>query len=130
MSGQAMNTPMTQKPMPVRVVRWLVLGAHLLLILLLMLKGSALSLLAGLLLLAPLPGLLKGRSYTHAWASMMLAIYCALLLSDGYARPQGQYQAFGLAALAALEFVALMLYVRFSARASLAQRAGSGAVSG
>ncbi|SEQ74381.1 Predicted membrane protein [Solimonas aquatica] len=121
---------MSARPLPVQVVRLLVLLSHVALSLLLITTGGKLALLAGLLLCWPLPGLLRGRSYTYAWASMLLAIYCALLLADGYARPQAQHWSFGLALLAALEFVALMLYVRFSARASLAQKAGSGAASG
>lgn len=121
---------MSAQPLPLRLVRALVLLTHFALSLLLITTGGKVALLAGLLLFWPLPGLLRGRAYTHAWASMLLAIYCALLLADGYSRPQLQHWSFGLALLAALEFVALMLYVRFSARASLAQKAGSGAASG
>lgn len=96
--------------------RVLALTAHLALIVLLIGESSTLALLAALLLFAPLPGLLRGSRYVHAWASMLLVVYCALLLAEGYARPQAQGSSFVLAALAAADFTGLVLYVRFSAR--------------
>ncbi|WP_020650794.1 DUF2069 domain-containing protein [Solimonas variicoloris] len=109
---------MSALPRPPSVYpRALALAAHLALIVLLMaLLRSPLALAAALLLFLPLPGMLRGRRYTHAWASMLLVGYCALLLANGYAQPQARALMFGLAALAAADFVGLVLYVRISAR--------------
>ncbi len=93
---------------------------------LLLTAQSSLGLIAALLLLLPVPGLIKGRGYTAAWASMLLAFYCALLLAEGYADPAQKTAAFALASLAAADFVALILFVRItsrSARASAEQTA-------
>src|SRR3546814_12955357 len=65
------------------------LAAYLALIVLLITTTvSKLGLIAALLLFVPLPGLLRGSRYVHAWASMMLVVYCALLLANGYAQPR------------------------------------------
>lgn len=85
---------------------------------------TSLGALAALVLFAPLPGLLRGNLRTFAWSAMLLAFYCAFLLADGWARPQGRTAAFALGAVAALEFVALNLYVRVTARARTARTAG------
>ncbi len=45
---------------------------------------SSLGLIGAFGLFLPLPGLLRGRERTHAWASMLLVGYCALLLANGY----------------------------------------------
>lgn len=94
---------------------------------LLLTTQSSLGIAAALLLLLPLPGLIKGRAYTAAWASMGLTFYCAFLLAEGYANPAQRTLAFALASLAAADFIALILFVRItarSARASSAQTAG------
>lgn len=80
-------------------------------------------------LLLPVAGIVRGRDYTYAWASMLLAFYAAGYLSDGYARPEHRRAAFGIASVAAIEFVSLVMYVRFRARerqgqAVAAQKAG------
>ena len=67
-------------------------------------------------LAAPLPGLLRGSSYTAGWASMLLVFYVAGLLAEGVAQPARRGIGSALAVLAALDFVALLLFVRFSAR--------------
>jgi uncharacterized membrane protein len=64
----------------------------------------------------PLPGLLRGRSYTAGWASMLLVFYAGGLLAEGVAHPERRLAGTGIAAIAALEFVALLLLVRFTAR--------------
>jgi uncharacterized membrane protein len=107
-----------------RLLHALALAAHLALVVLLIAgaRGS-LALLAALLLLAPLPGLAAGRPYTFAWASMLLAIYAALLAAEGWADPARQRWAFGLGGLASLEFAALILFVRLRAREARAAAA-------
>jgi uncharacterized membrane protein len=108
-----------------RYARALALAAHLALIVVLLHRGdSLLSVLAALLLFLPLPGLLRGREYTHSWASMMVAFYCALWLAEGWAHPSQQRLAFAIAGLAALDFVGLVLYVRLRGRERLAGIAG------
>lgn len=69
-----------------------------------------------LLLLLPLPGILRGRTYTCAWASMMIAFYAAAYLADGYAEASTRLSAFLVATVGVTEFAALVLYVRFTAR--------------
>ncbi len=105
-------------------MRLLALAAHLALIVVLLIISaeSKLGLFAALLLFAPLPGMLRGSRYVHAWASMLVVIYCAVLLANGYARPQTQTLMFVLASLAAADFIGLVLYVRFSAREGQGQR--------
>lgn len=101
--------------------RALALAAHLALIIVLLNRGGSLLMLFGaLLLLVPLPGLLRGREYTHSWASMLVAFYCALWLAEGWAHPAQQIFAFAVAALAALDFVGLVLFVRLRGRERLA----------
>lgn len=73
-------------------------------------------------LLLPLPGLLRGRAYTHAWATMLLTFYVGGYLAAGYFDPAHKWRCFGVALLAALDFVALNLYVKFLSR----ERLGSG----
>ncbi|WP_051362307.1 DUF2069 domain-containing protein [Solimonas soli] len=106
--------------------RWmhaLTIAAHLALIILLLIAvPSRLGIASALLLFVPLPGLLRGSLYTCKWASMLLVFYCALLLSGGYAAPAQRGLLFGLAALAAADFVGMVLFVRFSAREALALR--------
>lgn len=100
-----------------RIARTVAIGAHLSLIVLLLLRaqlGPA-SLLA-IPLSFPLPGLLRGRSYTCAWASMLVTFYVAGYLAAGYADPANKWSAFALASVAALDFVGLVLYVRLRAR--------------
>lgn len=109
--------PFAARRPPSAYMRALALAAHLALIVLLIVAlRSSLGVLAALLLFAPLPGMLRGRRYTHGWASMLLVAYCAVLLANGYAEPQNKGLMFGLAALAAADFVGMVLYVRFHAR--------------
>ena len=109
---------------PVLLSRWmrvLALLAHFALMLgLIAGSGSRLAWLAALLLLAPLPGLWRGRRYTYGWASMLLVGYCAVLLSNAYSQPAARELMLALASCAALEFSGIVLYVRFSAREAAA----------
>lgn len=90
-------------------------------------QGSVLSGAAALLLLPSLPGLLRRRRYTFQWTCMLVSIYCALWLAEGWYAPAARATAFGVAALAAADFIALALYVRLLNRERIAPAAGSGA---
>lgn len=104
-------------------MRIMALAAHLALIVLLIATSvSKLGLIAALLLFVPLPGLLRGSRYVHAWASMLLTVYCALLLANGYAQPQVRSLMFVLAGLAAIDFTGLVMYVRFGTREAQARQ--------
>ncbi len=106
------------------------LTLHLaLFIAMLLTSESLLGQIAAFVLLAPLPGLVRGREYTHAWASMLVAFYCALWLAEGWVQLSSRDLAFSLAGIAALDFVSLVLYVRLRARERIAQTAASGAAS-
>lgn len=84
-----------------------------------------LALLFGLLLFLPLPGLLRGRERTHAWNSMMISFYCAAFASNAYSSgADARTLWFVLAALAALEFTANLLFVRLRARERRVAAAG------
>lgn len=63
-------------------------------------------------LLATLPGLLRGRAYTAGWASMLVSFYCAMLLAEAYMLPRIKGALIVLSVVAALDFVALMLYAK------------------
>src|SRR5690348_14912232 len=78
---------------------------------------------ASALLLAPLPGLVRGRLYTYRWSTLLLPLYAALLLADGYARPGERGVAFALGLVASLDFVSLVLYARLHGRALAARTA-------
>lgn len=94
---------------------------HLALIVGVALRGaSALGLVLAAVLCLPLPGILRARSYTFAWASMLVAFYVAGYLAAGYARPDQKLASFALGSIAALDFVCLMMFVRFTARARAA----------
>lgn len=98
-------------------MRWTALALHVALLALLVIRsGPGSGAIWALPLLAPLPGLWAGRSYTQAWASMLIAFYVAGYLSEAVVDPEAKWPAIGMASLAALEFVALTLAVRFRAR--------------
>ena len=76
--------------------------------------GAMPPLLAAGLLLAPLvlpaPGLLAGRPYTHAWASFLVLIYFAFLLTETLINPaQRPYALIGTLLSLSL-FIACVLY--------------------
>ncbi|MFA5938491.1 MAG: DUF2069 domain-containing protein [Sinimarinibacterium sp.] len=100
------------------------LAAHLLLMLVLVVQNSSLAWLAALLLVPPLPGLVRGRLYTYQWASMLVVFYCAMWLAEGWFDRGGRTLAFSIAALAAVDFVSLVLYVRLRKREAPAPVAG------
>ena len=113
---------------PSEKVRRVALGAHLLLILGVALRDpSALSTVMAVVLCLPLPGLWRGRPYTYAWGSMLIAFFVAGYLADGYARPESKLSAFAMASIAALDFVAAMMFVRINARETAAAAAAASA---
>jgi uncharacterized membrane protein len=97
---------------PTRWARRLALGAHVALLVALPALAQLTGALCALPLLVPLPGLVRGRPYTYAWASMLVVFYAAGLLVAAKSGAGPQWLA--LAILAALEFCALVLFVRFS----------------
>lgn len=106
-----------------QVMRRTALVSHLLLMVVLALSNvpvAAVILVTPLLL--PLPGLLRGRAYTHAWATMLLTFYVGGYLAAGYFDPAHKWRCFGIALLAAIDFVALNLFVKFLAREQAVMR--------
>ena len=77
-------------------------------------------LLPGLLLVLPLaaaiPGLVRRSSYTAGWLTLLLVLYVAGLLSEGFSIPSRRTIAIGFSSVAMFEFVALVLFVRLLAR--------------
>ncbi len=102
-------------------VRLVALAAHALLILGVALRDpSALSWVLAAILCLPLPGLWRRRTYTYAWSSMLIAFFVAGYLAEGYARPATRLWSFAMASIAAIDFVAVMMFVRVSAREAAA----------
>lgn len=76
--------------------------------------------LSGALLVLPLllavPGLLKAKRYTAGWMTLLISGYVAALMSEAQAVPSRHDLALVFSAIAAFEFAALVLFVRWSAR--------------
>lgn len=115
---------MTRRPLS-QYAKGVGLTAHVLLILALAAQQTTLSWLAALLLVPPLPGLVRERLYTYQWASMLVVFYCAMWLAEGWMSRDGRILAFTVAALAAADFVSLVLYVRLRSREASAPAAAS-----
>lgn len=103
---------------PLSVYAWAAaLGCHFLL-------ANGLCIWAGLLpcllLVAPLalglPGLIRRRRYTAGWLTLLLSGYIAGLMAEAASVPSRYGIALGFSVLAAVEFAALVLFVRWSAR--------------
>lgn len=103
-------------------LRVAVLATHGALLLALPLAGGWAGVVFAVPLLVPLRGLWLGRPYTYAWSSMLLVLYLGGLLMEASSGSVRRPLMLGLAVIAAIEFCALMLYVR--ARAVEARRAG------
>ena len=113
---------------PSENVRRVALVAHVLLIVGVTLRDpSALSWVLAAILCIPLHGLWRGRTFTYAWSSMLIAFFVAGYLAEGYARPATRLSAFAMASIAAVDFVAVMMFVRVSAREAAAAAARSSA---
>ena len=100
--------------------RLVVLAAHAALLVGLPVSAGTLGAALMLPLLAPLPGLWRGMSYTYAWCSLLLSFYAGGLLMEAVSGRSALLT--GLASAAAIEFCALLLYVRFK---SAERRAGA-----
>ncbi|GAC1626573.1 MAG: hypothetical protein NVS9B10_14630 [Nevskia sp.] len=76
--------------------------------------------LSGLLLVLPLaaaiPGLVRRSGYTAGWLTLLLVLYVAALLSEGFSIPSRRVVAIALSTVAMFEFTALVLFVRLLAR--------------
>lgn len=81
-------------------------------------------------LLAPIPGLLKKKTYTAGWASMLLVFYVAGLLAEGVAVPGRREVGTLLSVFAAIDFVGVALFVRLSGRERQALSAQTGSSGG
>ena len=71
-------------------------------------------------LLCALRGLLHGRSYTHAWVSMLSLGYFVLGVSDAYSDPVSRGYGWGLIGLSLLLFTGCIFFVRLSGKAKSA----------
>jgi uncharacterized membrane protein len=97
--------------------RWLAVLSHALLTTVLLWRARSLAeALVAMPLLAPLPGLVRGRDYTMKWASMLVVFYAAGYLAVGHAEPAQRGALYTIASLAAVDFVSLVLTVRLRAR--------------
>lgn len=68
-------------------------------------------------LLLPLPGLLRGRSYTYAWNSLLLMLYVCLGMAEVAGNPAERPFSYTLLLCTALAFIGCQLYVRGKAAA-------------
>lgn len=105
---------------PARIAQTVALAAHVALVAGLLLRGL-LGVLAALPLLAALPGLWRGRTYTAGWGSLLLTFYAGFLLAELYGGSAHRGLSLALAAFAAIDFCALMLFIRFTAAARRAR---------
>lgn len=108
-------------------VRLLVLGTWLSLLLLVaghpffdsLTPASAIkSLLYSIPLLLPLPGMLKGRRYTHAWATLCVLPYFITGVTEAVANPAIHGWATGLLGASLLWFFALITFLRITSPAA------------
>ena len=63
-------------------------------------------------LLLAMPGLLRGRSYSFAWNSLLLMLYLALGITELLSNPAEQAYALSVLLCTVVTFVASQLYVR------------------
>ena len=69
---------------------------------------------AALPLLAPLPGLVRGRRYTYAWATLFCIPYLAFALTELLVNPAARWVAGGCLVLVFGWFCAMVLFLRVS----------------
>ena len=100
---------------PTRWARGVALLAHCGLIVALPLLAGRLGIAAMLPLLLPLRGLWQERPYTYAWTSLLITAYLGGFLMEAYAQSPPLRAAIALAVAGAIEFCALLFYVRFRA---------------
>ncbi len=70
--------------------------------------------LAALPLLAPLKGLVHGRRYTYAWATLFAIPYLMFALTELLVNPQARWAAGSSVLLVFLWFCAMIAYLRIS----------------
>ena len=111
-----MNIQTSGRPLS-RYAHSAVLLCHVVLVIGLWLWATPLT---GFLLVLPLliavPGLIRGRRYTAGWMTLLISGYIAALMSEAQAVPSRHDLALVFSVIAALEFAALVLFVRWSAR--------------
>ena len=107
--------------------RRIVLAAHATLVAALPVLAGRLGAVLALPLLLPLPGLWQGRPYTYAWTSLLITVYLGGFLMEAYSHRPPLTLAIALAVVGAVEFCALLFYVRFRAAE---QRRGIGGIGG
>lgn len=66
-------------------------------------------------LVLPLPGLLRGRPYTHAWASLLVIFYLAYALTE-FLASHAPWAVLPALLAAALMFLGCVSFVRLRAR--------------
>jgi uncharacterized membrane protein len=71
-------------------------------------------LIAVLVLLAPLNGLVRGRRYTYAWATLFAIPYLAFALTELLANPKARWVAAMTLLLVFAWFCTMILYLRAS----------------
>ena len=67
-------------------------------------------------LLLPLPGMIRGKAYTHAWTSLLSLPYLGWALTELLATPAARPAAYPAFFAALLLFIACLLFVRFDKR--------------
>ena len=70
------------------------------------------ALLFSLPLLAPFPGLVRGKRYTHSWATLCVLPYFIIGISESFANPAIRNWALSLLGCSLLWFFALLSYLR------------------
>lgn len=65
-------------------------------------------------LLAPLPGLIRGRRYTYAWSTLFAVPYLAFAVTELLVNPAARWAASLSLALVFAWFCAMVLYLRAS----------------
>ena len=70
--------------------------------------------LAAVPLLAPLPGLVRGRRYTYAWASLFAVPYLAFAITELLVNPGARWVASLTLVVVFAWFCAMVLYLRAS----------------
>lgn len=74
--------------------------------------GLVAALLTAIPLLLPWPGLLRGKRYTHAWATLCVLPYLIIGIVEAVANPAGRVWSGATLILSLLFFAALILYLR------------------
>lgn len=108
----------------VSLVRWLTLAGYALLILLLVLwygVWSPSTLPTGLVLfflllplMFPLAGMIRGKTYTHAWMSMLILFYFVHGVGEAWTTPEDRVYAIAEIILSMIVYMGSITYVKLS----------------